>query len=336
MKKAKLKNKKKFGFIKKLFLLLVFTSSFVFTICHYVRNNIDFKNEEYLNFLLDESYKNKSNYVFIVNNIVKLFLNIDTKNPSSFLTFSKNLKESSKIKNDIKEVYMDEDNYNPELFKKNTSYISSNSSNDVSDPILYIYNTHQLETYSNDGLSSTDMTPNVMMAASLLSEKLNKEGIKTIWEDTNMDEFIKTMGLPSNQLYGASRVFITNAREKHPTIKYYIDLHRDSVDKDISTININGVNYARVLFVLGTTNKTCEENGVMMNELHDSINKDYPKLSRGIYERETEDWYEAYNQDISKNAILIELGAKDNTINEVLNTIEVLSKKISDYIKKEN
>ena len=32
--------------------------------------NIDFKNEEYLNFLLDESYKNKSNYVFIVNNIV--------------------------------------------------------------------------------------------------------------------------------------------------------------------------------------------------------------------------------------------------------------------------
>ena len=334
MKKVRLKKKKEFKLFKKIFVLLLFVLSFVFTICHYVKKNIDFKNEEYLNYLLDNSYKNKSNYAFIINNIIKLFFNIDSKDPNSFLTFSKNLKEPSKVVN--QEEFSNEDNYDPELYKNNTSYISSNSSNDIKDPILYIYNTHQLETYSNEGLDSSNMTPNVMMASSLLAEKLNKLGLKTIWEDTNMDEFIKTMGLPSNELYGASRVFISNAREKYPTLNYFIDLHRDSVDKNISSIEINGVSYARVLFVLGVTNRTCEDNRVMMKELHDSINKDYPKLSRGIYERDTEDWYEAYNQDISKNAILIELGAKDNTINEVLNTIDVLSKKISDYIKKDN
>ena len=316
-----------------MFVLLVFISSFVATICKYVKNNIDIKDERYLKYVLDSSYSKKSNYSLIVNSIVKLFFNVDSNSPSSFLTFSKGLKNPITTSNSINEEYKDEDEYNPDYYKDKTSYISANSSNDIDDPILFIYNTHQLETYSNQGLEGSSMMPNVMMAASLLSEKLNKNGIKTIWEDTNMDEFIKTMGLPSNELYGASRVFISNAREKYPSLKYYIDLHRDSVNKDISTIEINGVNYARVLFVLGTTNKTCEENRIMMNKLHDSINKDYPKLSRGIYERETQDWYEAYNQDISKNAILIELGAKENTINEVLNTIDVLSDKISEYIK---
>jgi hypothetical protein len=36
---------------------------------------------------------------------------------------------------------------------------------------------------------------------------------------------------------------------------------------------------------------------------------------------------------MDNNAILIELGAKDNTMNEVLNTIDVLTYAINKYIK---
>ena len=332
MKKANVKKKKSFKLLKRLLLVVLFVFSFSYTINYLYKKNFNTKDKEYLEFLVNKSFNNKTKYSYIVGSVIKVFSGIDISNPSSVLAVSKTYKEPSKVTSKVKESSPSEDIYNPEEYSKVTTYIT-NDSGEIKEPVVYIYNTHQLETFSNLGLESYKMTPNIMMASSLLSERLNKEGIKTVWEDTNMDDFIKTMGLPSNELYGASRVFITQAREKYPTLKYFIDLHRDSVNKDISTIEIDGKNYARVLFVLGTTNRTAEENRVMMQKLSDNINQKYPKLSRGIYERETEDWYEAYNQDISKNAILIELGAKENTITEVLNTIEVLSKELAEYVR---
>ena len=95
------------------------------------------------------------------------------------------------------------------------------------------------------------------------------------------------------------------------------------------------VNRSRVLFVLGISNSNYEKNRVMMSRLSDIINEKYPSLSRGVYEVDIPDWPEIYNQDMDDNAILIELGAKDNTMNEVLNTVEVLSYAISIYIKED-
>ena len=172
-----------------------------------------------------------------------------------------------------------------------------------------------------------------MMSAYLLKDKLNSKNVSTIVEDTNMAEFIKNSGMTSNQFYGSSRIFMKNAISKYPSLKFFIDLHRDSIDKDISTININNKNYARVLFVIGTSNKTYKDNEDVSKVISDKINSKYPKLSRGIFERYTKDWPEAYNQDLSKYSILIELGAKENTMEEVMNTIDVLSEVLSEYVK---
>ena len=335
MKRAKLKKKKRIKFIKLkyVFIFFVFFVSFSLTIEYLYNKKIDINNKEYLSYFIDKSYKNKNGYSFIVSSILKIFSNIDIHSPQTFLTFYKSKSNSVTNNIAIKEEYKKEDDYDASNYEKITSYITDN--NKVNDPVLYIYNTHQLETYSSEGLTN-NMVPNVMMAGSLLSEKLNKKGIKTIFEDTNLNEFISKMGLPSNELYGGSRVFITNAKEKYNTLNYYIDLHRDSVDKDISTIVIDNKKYARILFVLGTTNKNYLENKKMMDKLNEIINNKYPKLSRGIYEVDIPDWGEIYNQDLDKNAILIELGAKDNTMNEVINTIEVLSEAISEYIKGNN
>ena len=328
MKKAILKKKKKKPYIKVIIILIIFIISIIITIKRLYK--IDINNKEYLSFLINESYKNKNNSSLIVRSILKLFYNIDTSKPETLLSFSKI--KNNKVKNSIKEEYNKEDEYDPEEYEKISSYIQVN--NNVNDPVLYIYNTHQLETYSNEGLKN-DMVPNVMMAGSLLTEKLNKNGIKTVFEDTNLYNFISEMGLPKNELYGGSRVFISNAKEKYPSLKYYIDLHRDSVDKNISTIDIDNKKYARVLFVLGISNSNYEKNRVMMSRLSDIINEKYPRLSRGVYEVDIPDWPEIYNQDMDDNAILIELGAKDNTMNEVLNTVEVLSYAISSYIKED-
>ena len=327
MRKMNLKKKKKKRVFKLFFVLFVFIISFCFTIKEISKNKIDINNKEYLSIVINDAFKKKNNPTLLVGYILKIFSNIDINSPETFLTFN-NSKSSSK--KEVKEEYIKEDEYDPDNYSKITSYITVD--NDVKDPILYLYNTHQLETYSNQGLNN-NMVPNVMMASSLLKEKLNKNGIKTVFEDTNLFNFISEMGLPKDELYGGSRVFISNAKEKYPTLKYYIDIHRDSVNKDISTINIDNKNYARILFVLGVSNSNYRENNVMMSRLSEIINNKYPKLSRGVYEVDIPDWPEIYNQDLDKNVILIELGAKDNTMNEVINSVEVLSNAISEYIK---
>ena len=331
MKKAKLKKMKKFS-IKKIIILIIFFLSFSLTIKYLSRFDININDKNYLNYLIDVSYKNKNGYSYIVNTILKLFANIDINSPTTFLTFNKSKKSMVTNEYNIKEVYAKEDNYDPSEYEDITSYIQVN--NTSSNPIVYIYNTHQLETYSSEGLTN-NMVPNVMMAGSLLSEKLNKNGIEAVFEDTNLNEFINQMGLPSNELYGGSRVFISNAKEKYSSLKYFIDLHRDSVSKEISTIEIDNKSYARILFVLGTTNENYEKNKIIMERLNEIINEKYPKLSRGVYEVDIPDWPEIYNQDMDNNAILIELGAKDNTMNEVLNSIDVLVNTLSKYIKED-
>ena len=325
----KRKNTKRKRIIK--FLLFVL----VFLLCiNYLKKNIRFniKDEYYLKYTLDEAYGKKNDYSFIINKILLLF-NKDLNKPESLLTFNKIKNSSNNVDNNVKESNPKEDIYNEEDYLKITSYIENTNKMNIEEPIVYIYNTHQLETYSNEGLENYNMTPNVMMASYLLSDKLNKNGIKTISEDTNIRDFIDRLGLPSDELYGASRLLIEEAREKYPSLKFFIDLHRDSVNKDISTIEIDGKKYARVLFVLGTSTSNYEENEKVMYKISDMINEKYNKLSRGIYEIYIDDWPEAYNQDIDNNAILIELGAVDNTMSEVLNTLDVLSEVLSVYIK---
>ena len=299
-----------------LFILVLFVLSITFSFKFLSKNINRINTKEYLDLFTNICFKHDNK----LNKILDKIFN-------SYNKVTNNELVSYKIEDNIKtNSHKLEDNYNSSDYEKITSHLKINTT--VDDPIVYIYNTHQLETY----YSIDKMHPNVMMAAFLLGEKLNKMGISTLVEDTNMDEFIKTMNLPSDELYGASRAFINQARSKYPNLKFFIDIHRDSISKDISTINIDGKNYARVLFVLGMNNPNCEENRTVFEDINNRLSK-YYKLSRGIYEISLDyEWNEAYNQDISKNAMLIELGGVDNTMEEVLNTIDILSKELGDYI----
>ena len=293
--------------------------------------NINIKEKDNVDYLVDKAYNKKNNFSFLLNKILSIF-NKNLDDPKTFLSYSKNINNSKVEEPLVEDNYKLEDNYNPSMFDKVTSYIENTNKLSISEPEVYIYNTHQLETYSNEGLEGYNMTPNIMMAAYLLSDKLNSIGIKTITEDTNIYEFIKKSNFESDAFYKSTRIFVKNAKEKYPSLKLIIDLHRDSVDRNISVININNRNYARVLFVLGTTNENHHENEAIMKYLDAKINEKYNRLSRGIYEIETPEWRDSYNQDLGSEVILIELGGVNNNINEVINTVEVLSEAIKDYI----
>ena len=171
------------------------------------------------------------------------------------------------------------------------------------------------------------------MASYLLKEKLNKNGISTIVEDTNLTEFLELNNWNHSMSYKASRIFMLDKQNTYNSLKYYIDIHRDSVNKSLSTIEINNKTYARILFVVGLEHKNYSKNLDLANEINSLFDKYYQGLSRGILKKEGQNVDGIYNQDISSNSMLIEVGGVDNNIDEVLNTINAITDILTKYIK---
>lgn len=323
-------NKKK---IRKLFIYIVLIYV-VFSITFYysLKNSNEINNTKFIDFLLKggnshliEDYK----IVDIVNNTTKFLLGIDITNPSSILDSGILIYGNN---DKILEMNYSDDYSNLEELKKVSSYIEDPNPVDIENPIIYIYNSHQLENYSSDNLDIYGITPNVLMASYLLKEKLNSRGLSTIVEDTNLSEFLTLNGWDHAGSYKASRIFILDKKNKYSSLKYFIDIHRDSVNKSVSTVTIEDKSYARILFVVGLEHSNYANNLKTMEDINNICNKYYPGLSRGIYKKEGAGVNGIYNQDISSNSILIELGGVYNNIEEVLNTTEALSNILYYYI----
>ena len=118
-------------------------------------------------------------------------------------------------------------------------------------------------------------------------------------------------------------------KKQYDSLKYYIDIHRDSVGKSGTFITINQLDYARVLFVIGLDYTGWEANYQLALSLHQMIENDYPGLSRGIMKKTGMNVNGVYNQDFSSNCILIEVGGVSNNIDEVYNTMNALANIIS-------
>lgn len=57
------------------------------------------------------------------------------------------------------------------------------------------------------------------------------------------------------------------------------------------------------------------------------INKKIPKLSRGVMLKQSH-----YNQGVTKNMVLIEVGANENTYEEVQNSLNILALVLDEYL----
>lgn len=330
----KLKGPSKKRVFKSFIYIVIFYLVFSITFYYSLRNSNNISNTKFISFLLEggnshllEDYK----IIDIVNSSTKYLFNIDFKNPSTILNTGILKEKVSNI-----ELMHNDDYSNLEELKKVSSYIEDPNPVDINNPIVYIYNSHQLENYNTANLDIYGITPNVLMAAYLLKEKLNSKGISTIVEDTNLTEFLAINGWDYANSYKASRIFILDKKNKYSSLKYFIDIHRDSVGRSSTTTNIGDKGYAKILFVVGLEHDNYKDNLKTSEGINSLVNKYYPGLSKGILKKEGIGVDGIYNQDISPNSILIEVGGVDNNIDEVLNTIEALSNVISYYINGEN
>lgn len=314
----------------KIFLILVIIYlSLSLTFYYSMKNNKMITNEEFIIFLLNNGNANfTKDYKFtnVINKTVNYILKIDFTNPVSL--FNGTILNSSN--NQDKD---DDEFYDIDKLKEISSYISDPNKIDEKNPLIYLYNSHQLENYNNYNLEIYGITPNVLMASYLLKEKLNERGLSTIVEDTNLTEFITLNNWSYNNSYKASRIFLLDKKNTYPSLKYFIDIHRDSVNREISTVKISNQNYARILFVVGLEHNKYQKNLDFTNKLNDISNKLYPGLSRGVLKKSGEGVDGIYNQDVNENVILIEIGGIDNNIEEVLNTINALCDILQRYIK---
>ena len=112
-----------------------------------------------------------------------------------------------------------------------------------------------------------------------------------------------------------------------------IDLHRDGVNENTHLVTeIDGKPMARFMFFNGLSrtkkngpidylyNPYIEDNLALTLQLKLLCDQYYPGLSRNIYLKSLR-----YNLHLSDKALLIEVGAQTNTLQEILNTMEPLS-----------
>ena len=309
MKKIRLK--KKFYF-RNMILLFVCIISFI------ISYNIKLcsSNEEFImNLLNDSNYYKKYEDKNIIKKINNYLYNVNLNEPVTLLENMFNYESTSE--------------YYPEVLETITKHINDPTNDVIDNPIVYIYNSHQLENYDSSNYEPYNITPNVMMASYLLKEKLNNYNIPTIVEEGNINEFIKINNWDYNYSYIASRYFIEEAKRKYPSIKYFIDIHRDSVTKEYSAAIINDISYAKVLFVVGLDHDNYKGNLDFANNVNNRL---INGISKGIIKKSGPNVNGIYNQDISSNALLIEVGGYQNKIDEVYNTIDVLANTLKEVI----
>ena len=283
---------KKTNLKKEIFILFMIVFILVY---YYLFNNTNILNKYFNNyFKIEKDYNIKSRLLYeSLNKIVSLNDINNYKEPEEIIFINKN----------------------------------ENIKNETLEPQVYIYNTHDTEKYAVPYISDYSITPTVKIASYIFKEHLNNNGIGVIVEHKKIKDYLTKHNLNYYGCYDASRSYIKSA-SKNNNFKILIDLHRDSVKYKQTLYAKDNKKYAKVMFVVTTKHKSYKKNLKFAEYLDSKLNQDYKGLSRGIYKRSDV----IFNQDLNDNAILIELGGVDNQIEELNNTLEILSKIIKEYL----
>ena len=206
-------------------------------------------------------------------------------------------------------------------------------------PEVLILHTHTSEAYStagggyNSGDTYRTKNPNysVVRVGKELEAQLSKLGIKT-YHDTTVHDYPAYVGSYKRSLQTAQKDI-----KKYPSVNIVLDIHRDALGdpkENLKTVaQIGNTKYAKIMFVVGTNQMGLEHPGWMANlafaiKLEDKANKLYPGLCKEIDLRK-----ERFNQHVAPGAIIVEVGATGNTLEEADASMKCLARVIAEVIK---
>ena len=216
----------------------------------------------------------------------------------------------------------DEDGVTPRA-----TYINSD------EPLVYIFNSHPHEMIGSSFADVYIGEMNIIEFSHMLANIFEEHGIPSLVEDRDVRDIMNPNGWGFAQSYQASRIFIEERISQYPSLQFFFDLHRDGIPRDLATITIDGNSYGRILFVIGGNNPAgYAENYQMARRLHEMLEEVKPGLSRGIHVHTGVRQNSIYNQDVASTMQLIEIGTVETTVEEAMNTMEILADVLAEYI----
>jgi len=205
--------------------------------------------------------------------------------------------------------------------------------------VVYIYHTHNRESYfphlkgvdTSNANNAFHPEVNVTLVGKKLGEELEARGLGAEVDTTDVTTVLHKKDWQYTQSYRASRDIVATAMKDNRDINYLIDIHRDAARHDVTTATVDGKKYAKVAFIVGSESSQYEKNIKIAEELHKNLDKKYPGLSRGVFEQGGPGNNGVYNQDLSGNAMLIEFGGVDNSMEELNRTAAAIAEVVAEH-----
>ena len=188
-------------------------------------------------------------------------------------------------------------------------------------PRVLILHSHTTESFEqtadryeeSSAYRTLDPGHNMLALGEIVAQILESAGIGVVHDKTLHD-------YPSyNGSYTHAAASTKAYLEQYPTIQLILDLHRDAADTPSGQMatkcTIDGERGAQLMFVLGTDKRLShpdwEQNLSLALKLQILLEKENPGICRDLTLSKNR-----YNQHLGKYALLIEIGAAGNTLDE--------------------
>lgn len=208
------------------------------------------------------------------------------------------------------------------------------------EPIILIYHTHNQESFLPETHASVPEkaiheSKNITLVGDKLNTALRERNVSAIQDKSDVMQTLKQRGLSFAQSYEVSREMVNHTLEKHASIRFAFDIHRDANRRKATTVHLNGDDFGRIGFVVSASSKNYEDNKKFAEYLHRKFEENYSGLSRGVIVKSKSDSNDqsTYNQELINNSLLLEIGGVDNTLDENYRTVEVLADIIAEYVR---
>lgn len=199
-------------------------------------------------------------------------------------------------------------------------------SKDAPGPQILIYHTHSQEAFADS--VPGDENDTIMGVGEYLASILrDKYGYEVLHHTGQYDVESR------DDAYSRSLPAIQQVLEENPGIQVVIDLHRDAMAEGTHLVmDLDGRPTARFMFFNGLSrtrktgnisylyNENLESNLAFSFQMQLKAVQYYPGLTRKIYLKGYR-----YNMHLRPKTLLIELGAQNNTVEEVMNACEPMA-----------
>lgn len=245
-----------------------------------------------------------------------------------------NLKSGAQVRNNT-------DIANEVLEKAADELPTFHQNTEKNSPRVLVYHTHSNESFLPEAswfdedypIRSSDCSKNMIAVGNALCETLAANGITVIHECRQHDYPMYTGA------YYRSAETVSDLLEKYPDVDIVIDLHRDGIVQYDGSLGapvceVNGKTAAQFMIISCCENEDFDmpdyiENFKLACLLQNTAEEMYPNLARPVLFD-----YRNYNQNLSKGALLIEVGSHGNSLDEAVYTGELLGNIITKVIEK--